>query len=190
MKNTLNTSRGGFTGIGSFFNVAVETEYLGSTMVFAQAAAPFGWVKQTTYDNCSLRVVSGAGGVATTSNQPFSTVFNTASTVFPPESGLSVPLGASGVTTVSVAQMENHSHPGYISASLGISGYTTGWPGSGPGSAFTGYVSSVAHPASQSGLAGAGGGHSHASGTVTGITYTSPFNFNVKYKDVILAKYH
>lgn len=34
----------------------------GTTMLFAQAAAPVGWTKLTTHNNKALRVVSGTGG--------------------------------------------------------------------------------------------------------------------------------
>lgn len=50
----------------------------GSLMLFQQTAAPTGWTKQTTHNDKSLRVVSGAaasGGV-----QAFSTVFGRTAT--------------------------------------------------------------------------------------------------------------
>lgn len=184
----INTVQG-FTGYSSVVANSVEPEYIGAKMVFAQGAAPAGWVKITDYDDYSLRVVSGTGGVASSSNQPFSTVYTTDKTLYQPETG-SWSLGATNPTTISIAQMAPHAHPSDSSSGAGLSGYTTGWPGTGPGTPFTGIVNPVnAFPAAYGGLSGGGGGHAHASGTVTGITYSSPFNFNIKYKDVILAKY-
>lgn len=180
-----NTVKGSFTGIGSFTTgVTPEPEYYGVTMVFAQSAAPYGWVKQTDYDNYALRVVSGTGGTSASGNQPFSTVFSTSKTIFAPESG-TWPVSSQS-TTLSISQMKAHTHPANDYGAFGGS-----FGGSGPGSATTVKASpSTPFPAAVSGSAGTGGGHAHASGTVTAISYTSSFNLTIKYKDAILAKYH
>lgn len=184
----INTIQG-FAGLTSVVASSLEPEYIGATMVFAQPAAPAGWVKLTNYEDYALRIVSGTGGVATSSNQPFSTVMTTSTDLYSPESG-TWPVSIQ-TTTLSVAQMAAHTHPMSDSSGAGLSGYTTGWPGSGPGSTWTGIVNPVnAFPAGVGGYTGAGGGHSHSSGTVETISYSSPFNLNIKYKDVILAKYH
>jgi hypothetical protein len=39
----------------------IDPEYLNSTMLFCQLAAPTGWVRDTTNDDCTLRITSGAG---------------------------------------------------------------------------------------------------------------------------------
>lgn len=65
----------------------------GTVMLFQQSAAPPGWTKQTTLNDCGLRVTSGAVGV--TSGTAFSTVF--AQT-------------AVGSTTLTTAQMPSHTH--------------------------------------------------------------------------------
>lgn len=44
----------------------------GTTMAFFNATAPTGWVQNTTYDDCTIRVVRGAGGTASMSGQYFS----------------------------------------------------------------------------------------------------------------------
>lgn len=179
----------GFAGLSSIVASSLEPEYIGASMIFAQPAAPAGWVKSTEYNDYALRVVSGTGGVATSSNQPFSAVMSTSSELYSPETG-NWPVSTQ-TTTVSVAQMGTHNHTMAASSGAGISGYTAGWPGSGPGSQFTGIVNPVnAFPAANGGLAGSGGGHSHGPGAVTSISYSSPFNLNIKYKDVIVAKYH
>lgn len=179
-----NTVKGSFTGIGSFVTASPEPEYFGVTMVFAQSAAPYGWVKQTSYDNYALRVVSGTGGTTASGNQPFSTVFATAKTVFSPESG-SWPV-SSQPTTISVPQMTAHTHP---VSDWGAFGGAFG--GVGPGQALSVRASpSSPFPNASGGSTGTGGGHSHTTGTVTNISYTSSFNFSIKYKDAILAKYY
>lgn len=179
----------GFVGLSSIVASSLEPEYIGASMIFAQPAAPAGWVKSTEYNDYALRVVSGIGGVATSSNQPFSTVMTTSSTLYSPETG-SWPVSTQ-TTTVSEAQMGTHTHTMSDGSGAGLSGYTTGWPGSGPGSPFTGIVNPVnAFPAGLGGFTGSGGGHSHGSGSVTSITYDGSFNLNIKYKDVLIAKYH
>jgi hypothetical protein len=47
----------------------------GTTMIFAQTAAPTGWTKSTTHNNKALRVVSGAGG-GSGGSIDFTTAFN------------------------------------------------------------------------------------------------------------------
>ncbi len=42
----------------------------GTTMLFAQASAPSGWTKISTYDNAMIRVVSGSGGGSGGSDDP------------------------------------------------------------------------------------------------------------------------
>jgi hypothetical protein len=66
----------------------------GTTMIFQQSSAPTGWTKQTTLNDCGLRVVSGA--VGTTGGSAFSTVFAQS---------------AVGSTTETIATMPNHTHP-------------------------------------------------------------------------------
>lgn len=181
----------GFSGATSIVSGGIEPEYIGAKMVFAQAASPTGWVKLSTYNDYALRIVSGSGGVATTTNQPFSTVFTSSFTAFSPQTGPWA-LGTTGTTTISIAQMESHLHYGSATSGAGLSGYTTGWPGSGPGSPLTGIVNPVSvTPLAYGGAKGTGGGHAHAGSNVLDtLTVDSPFSFNVKYRDVILAKYN
>lgn len=54
-------------------SAALDVIPSGTKMLFYQAAAPAGWVQDTTHNDKALRVVSGAGGGAGGSN-PFSTV--------------------------------------------------------------------------------------------------------------------
>ena len=66
----------------------------GSAMLFAQAAAPTGWTKQTTHNDKTLRVVSGSGG-GSGGVQAFSTVFGRTAT---------------DGSSLSIAQLASHSH--------------------------------------------------------------------------------
>ena len=66
----------------------------GSAMLFAQAAAPTGWTKQTTHNDKSLRVVSGSGG-GSGGVQAFSTVFGRTAT---------------DGSSLSIAQLAAHTH--------------------------------------------------------------------------------
>ena len=179
----LNTINGGFIGLNSMVNAGAEPEYIGSTMIFAQATTPIGWTKLTNYDGYALRVVSGTGNIAT-ANQPFTTVFNTDKTMFSPESG-TWPVTVNSVT-ITTAQMENHQHP--VQSQQGFSSWNTTGPGSS--SSVTGPSPVNTFPGSTGGSAGSGGGHTHPTASITAISYNSPFNFDVKYMDVIAARYY
>lgn len=175
----INTIQG-FGGLTSIVAAGLEPEYLGTTMVFAQASAPAGWVKQTTYDDYSLRVVSGTGA-GTGGTTAFSTTLNTVKNVFSPITGTWPML--TDTTTITVAQMQNHSHP--HSGQASASSFNNN-----PAAPTYGYYANPAttYP-SVTTSEGAGGGHAHAA-SLTSINYTNTFAINVKYVDVILAKYH
>lgn len=66
----------------------------GTKMLFAQAAAPVGWTKDTTHNDKSLRVVSGDGG-GSGGSVAFSTLF-----------GRTAVDGSS----LSIAQLASHTH--------------------------------------------------------------------------------
>ena len=83
----------------------------GTVMLFAQAAAPTGWTKQTTHNDKSLRVVSGTGG-GSGGSVAFSTVFGRT---------------ASDASSLSIAQLAAHAHSisGTNNTSGSYSGYMT-----------------------------------------------------------------
>jgi hypothetical protein len=70
----------------------------GTTMLFAQTAAPTGWTKSTTHNNKALRVVSGAAGTGGT------VAFTTA---FSASRGLS---GSTDGHILTIAQIPAHDH--------------------------------------------------------------------------------
>jgi hypothetical protein len=186
--NTIrNVGGGGIASIGG--GVLVEVEYLGATMTFAQSAAPFGWTKLTTNNDCALRITSGS--VTTDSLSPTSgsvdasSIFRTI-TPYPP-GGAPVTINPHTTTTSEIpAHMHTVNGPfGSISGRMGstvnnvfyfVGGATT-TPNGTTGGAFTSPTTPVT-----------GSSHNH-SGSMN-INVTSSFNFSVKYMDVILAKYH
>jgi hypothetical protein len=177
---SINTIRGGFSGIGGVLNSVgpKEAEYIGSTMAFAQASAPFRWVKVTTYNDYCIRIVNGT---ATTSaiGKDVSTVF-TNNTIYSP---FNLPSVSTGTTSLSTTQIAAHTHP------INLQKYPANpnFPG---GSTVRTVLSAPGTPTSVtsgSPSVGAGSGHSHTA-TVQ-VSINSPFNFAVKYIDVILATY-
>jgi hypothetical protein len=109
----------------------------GTTMLFAQAAAPTGWTKSTTHNDKALRVVSGAGGVAGGS-VAFTTAFASQAVT-----------GTIGGTALTLAQMPAHTHS-YSAPSGAV------LAGSGAGAAVATSVGSV------TGSEGSGATHTHS----------------------------
>jgi hypothetical protein len=113
---------GTYTFSGSMWlaNAGVVSEVAsGSLMMFQQTAAPMGWVKQTEYDDRTLRIVSDTAGRG--GSLAFSTLFTRT---------------AVDSTTLSVAQLPYHGHsvPAYNSPAIGGGGtylqQSGGWAGS------------------------------------------------------------
>ena len=177
---SINTIRGGFSGVGGVLNTIgpKEAEYVGATMAFAQPTAPFRWTKVTTYNDYSIRIVSGT--VGTGGSKSVSTVF-TNTNIY---SSISVPPITTGVTSLSSTQIAAHTHP---VSNLQKFPSNTGLPG---GSTPRSVYSAPGLPVSITSGApsvGAGSGHSHTA--YAQVSISSPFNFAVKYVDVILATY-
>ena len=142
----------------------------GTVMLFQQTAAPTGWTKITTHNNKALRVVNGT--VSSGGNSSFTSVFANR-TPGGSVSGTNIN-GAVSATTLTTAQMPNHTH----TIPSNASGSQVGFAGSGR------------NPTGKStGAAGGGGSHTHGftnptwSGSFTG----AAMNFAVQYVDVIFA---
>ena len=112
----------------------------GTTMLFAQTAAPTGWTKSTTHNNKALRVVSGAAGSG--GSVAFTTAFSAARALS----------GSTDGHALTIAEMPPHTHTQEIMAG-GIN-FASG----------AGYNTATGN----TGSAGSGAAHSHtlASGSV------------------------
>jgi hypothetical protein len=149
-------------------------------MIFRQTSAPTGWTKKTDHDNKALRVVSGAvssGGTHDLSSPPSTSHTHTSAAH---GHGMS---GSIGQTTLTIAQMPNHSHTmtGNVWRNLGDP-YThlyVGAPGSGSGTTSN---------------TGGGGSHNHGHGlsvsssTPPATGSTAPTAFSPKFIDIIVAE--
>jgi hypothetical protein len=134
-------------------------------MLFQQTLAPLGWVKQTTHNDKSLRVVSGAAGSG--GSTAFTSAF-TSRTVS----------GTVGNTTLAANQLGNHTHyfvdsndnnqavagPFYIGKSLNQTSANAGRFGS-----TTGGINE-----------GSGNAHTHG--------FSGTMDFAVQYVDLIIAR--
>lgn len=164
---------GGFSGYSSVSKSFAAggdnpNEYNGSTMMFAQTSAPIGWTKETSINDTAVRVVSGS--IGTGGSADFSTVFTTLT----PTGSVTGLSGTVGSVALSTDQIPSHSHPHQYatirySASVGsiargqfLNGTTVANP------SFTG--TAHAHPTA-----------------VTGISFSSTLNMNLRYQDVIFA---
>jgi hypothetical protein len=136
----------------------------GSLMIFKQSTAPPSWVKETTHNDKTLRVVSGTASSGGTI--AFSSAFPSASTV-PISSPVSIS-GSVGNTTLTVDQIPSHTHPNGSSPS----------PNRNPGPFQSGFPVVT-------GSTGGSGAHTHPA-TVTG-TFSSSLDLRVKYVDVIIC---
>jgi hypothetical protein len=131
----------------------------GSVLAFFQAAAPVGWTKLTSHNNKAMRIVSGTGG-GSGGSVAFTTAFaNQAVT------------GSNSATTLSSAQIPNHTHPVPLSSWGGNVGGSSG-------SAAPHYTG--ASSVSTDNSTGGGSSHSHA---FTG----TAINLAVQYIDMILC---
>jgi len=150
--------------------ISIET---GSIIKYFNSAAPVGWTKLTTYDDCCLRVVSGAASTGGT--KAFSTVFTDQ-----PASGEVVVGPASVGATLSTVASHQHkytfqggSSAGYVPTSFSGSTYPVYGPNGG---SYT------------SGPAGSNGTHGHPISPNGPIAVAGTFNIAVKYVDAILAQ--
>lgn len=166
------------TGVGvvTVSSTATSDIPAGSTTVFAQAAAPTGWVKSTALDNVAIRVVSGSGG-GTGGSNAFTTSFSNYTPTGTINSGGFSVSGGVQPASLSVSQIASHSH-NYESRECSPQGAV---PATGM----------FARCTSTSGAAGGNGGHTHSwSGSVQGsasFSGTTTSQFAVRYVDVIIC---
>lgn len=149
----------------------------GTRLLFHQAAAPTGWVKQTDVDDAALRVVSGGSGGGTGGSQAFSALFAGGEVV-----ALS---GFVGETTLTEAQNGTHHHATVVYPAYGSYG---GFPQDNhPGTSHQqalGGSTSWRDSLTVCGTWYSGESESHTHD----ISGTATIDLNVKYTDVIICQ--
>jgi hypothetical protein len=143
----------------------------GTRLVFAQAAAPTGWVQDTSagINDRAIRVVNTAGG-GTGGTIPFSTLFSATSAY---TGSVTITSGQVGDTSLSIAQLAAHDHT-----------YTNNPPRRGTSGG--GAADGADNQSAVTGSTGSGDTHTHTLiGVVAGGNFTSDFNLN--YTDVIIC---
>lgn len=150
----------------------------GSRMLFQQSAAPVGWVKQSTYNNIALRVVSG--NVGTGGTVAFTTAFKSYSVAISGNTGNKAAGGTVANHTLSNARIPSHTHSytkvnsvsntKVATQSKGVSSWTTANANTG---------ASGGSQAHNHGFTGSNHNHSFSG--------SSTVNVDVSYVDVIIA---
>lgn len=186
----------------------------GTQLVFAQAAAPTGWIKATSTDDATLRLSSGTGGT-TGGSTNFSTAFVSTSISGNVSSPVSwsgttqqtnvVPTGSasnlvntnSGGFSIGRSELGNHRHTadGSFDRAGNFGVIPTGGNfGVGVGRLTSNNLSSNAHThtiqVSPSLTSGGGGNHNHSfsvTGSTSGSATGSTLALGVKYKDSIIC---
>ena len=149
----------------------------GTRMLFQQTAAPTGWVKQTTYDNYALRVVSGTA--TTGGTVAFTTAFTSYSVAIAGTTGNKAAGGTVANHTLSNARIPSHTHSYTKVNSSGTKVAST--------------TKGVAHFTSAAANSGASGGSQAHNHGFTGSNHNHSFsgsstvNVDVQYVDVIIA---
>lgn len=148
----------------------------GTRTFILNSTAPPGWTKDTTHDDCALRLTTSATSFG--GSQSFSTIFQSsklslsASPDFPSYTITST----AGNATITVPQMASHSHT--------VNGFAGPYQqGPGPATRTSGARSTVF-----TGNTGSGQAHTHIvsapiNAFIGGISFD---NFNVKYIDTLI----
>jgi len=116
---------GDSTSLASKYGVVEQ----GAAMVFFQAAAPTGWVKENSHNDKALRLVNGTGGgfgfggTSGAGGLTFSQVFpNTTSSLAVPFSASTTVSGTVGGTTLAISQIPDHTHNSLTGGTASASG--------------------------------------------------------------------
>ena len=179
----INKLNGGLNGIGSLIGGKPEPEYYGARKVFAQASAPPGWIKDTSLNDYSLRIVNssvsfnGTGGSVN-----FTSVFSPSVPTYKPVTG-TWPYSMDP-HTISTSEMEAHVH-----TSMPFAGRTskTNSPSSSPYKSLCNGTMTT-YPLTSMNSTGTGGGHIH-SGTIDSWNFSNTAAMDIRYLDVIIARY-
>ena len=148
----------------------------GSRMLFQQTAAPTGWVKQTSYNNRALRVVSGTVGTGGT--VAFTTAFKPFTVSISGNTGNKAAGGTVANHTLSNARIPSHTHTYTSTGNANSGAYYKG-------------NSNLGAKTFNSGASGGSQAHNHG---FTGSNHNHSFsgssgavNVDVQYVDVIIA---
>lgn len=183
--NTVISPTSGYGDVTISFSSGSATAEIpsGTVMPFAQAAAPTGWTQVNTYNNYSVRLVSGTGA-GTGGSLDFTSVF-TSQTITGTGTLSSVGVaGSAGGTGLTSLQIASHTH------TITARGQPNPPPTFQAQPAQPGTIAK--NPPSSSSTAGSGLPHSHPwSGTATGGTAavnSTTINLAVQYLDTILCQ--
>ncbi len=149
----------------------------GSRMLFQQTAAPTGWVKQTTYNNYALRVVSGTA--TTGGTVAFTTAFKSYSVAISGNTGNKAAGGTVANHTLSNARIPSHTHTYLKSNFSGNFGGAKFGSAAGTGTSNANSGASGGSQAHNHGFTGANHNHSFSG--------SSTVNVDVLHVDVIIA---
>jgi hypothetical protein len=204
----------GCSSIPSFLGGSADTPSNPTKTIFHNTNAPLNWVKETTSNNVSMRIIGGANGSSLTpgGSVPFTNIFTATSysvstaqvgspTLDSSPTGIDVSPDispfSSDAATLSEPQIPSHAHPYASPPTFAPSfTYTIGTlPQSGPGfnPAITGTNTSPgAHTHTMNGPHThtiSGSNHNHTLNTVGNHAHPFTFTqeFNVSYVDVIIA---
>jgi hypothetical protein len=176
---------GGFKGFSAKHAVSglvlpnPDPEYIGSTMLFIQATAPTGWVKETGNNDCALRVTTGTPTTGGTNG--FTTCFPGASRAV---SATAPAISASaGAATLSSTQIPSHTHPYNTRSPIGVT-YSSSLSVSPLQARYT--VLTSGQPGNI-GSGGTGGSHSHIMPASPVSIVGTSLALSLKYLDAIFA---
>jgi hypothetical protein len=160
----------------------------GTTMLFAQAAAPTGWTQVTTWNDRAVRIVSGAGA-GTGGTIGFSSFFTNPLNY---SGSITFTSGSTAGTTLTTAQIPSHTHP--ISGGGGTGAFAGPFDNSGsaPNTGIANNLSTgglaeiTANVPPNTNSSGGDGAHSHSLvGGSANANFSS--NFSLQYLDIIVA---
>ena len=154
----------------------------GTVMLFQQTSAPTGFTKITTQNNKALRVVSGSA--STGGSNSFTNSLNSSKTVSGTTGGTAVTItGSVGSHTLTINEIPAHTHTvneGSTSGTASSALYSSGDD-----------MTTIVDRTQTTSSTGGGQGHTHNVGSLAGSSHThsfsSSFNLDVQYVDVILA---
>lgn len=154
-------------------NKVIESGY---KTLFKQTTPPLGWTKDTSINNYTLRVTSGAGG-GLGGVVDFSTALSDNKTCTVVLDKSNPPLVSVSAHALTVAQLPSHNHDMRRANLVPRSGGSSSGQAGPLFSSFTG-------------LTGGSGSHAHDAGTIfnqLSFNNSTPISFDVRYVDVIVA---